>query len=120
MSRARTLLIVTALIAAPLSFAAIPPNTAYAQCALADQCSQQVCRQRHGLQVRYCNRRRSCVDVSERNRRKLNQYLARNEDCLDAREAVASCFSVTDQGHQDAIDQAENAIRTCRVKLGLD
>jgi hypothetical protein len=115
------LLIATAILAGPVSIsAALLPDAALAQCAIADRCSMQVCQQRHRLQVHDCNRKRSCVDVSERNRRKLNQYLMRNEECLDAREDVARCFSVINKGHQDAIDQAENAIRTCRVKLGLD
>jgi len=120
MRHARTLFIAAALIAGPLSVAIIPSDIAHAQCALADQCSQQVCRQRHNVQDRYCNRKRSCVSVNVHNTRRLNNYLTRNEQCLEAREAVARCFSVIDQGHQDAIDQAENAIHTCRVKLGLD
>lgn len=120
MSRARTFLFATTLIATPISFAAIAPDVAHAQCALADRCAPEVCRQRHNVQDRACNRKRSCVSVSARNTRKLNNYLIRNEECLEAREAVAKCFSVTDQGHQDAIDQAENAIVTCKTKLGLD
>lgn len=118
MSRVRSRLTTVALIAGAISLSALMPDLALAQCSTADQCSQQECRQRHQLVDQFCkHQKRSCTKVSARNKSKLKRYLARNEQCLDAREYVGECFSVTNAGHQDAIDATERAIATCETKI---
>ncbi len=118
MSRVRSRLTTVALISGAIALSTLTPDLALAQCSTADQCSQRECQQRHQLVDQYCkHQKRSCTKVSARNKPKLQRYLARNEQCLGAREYVAECFSVTNAGHQDAIDATERAITTCENKI---
>lgn len=119
MSRVRTVLLATALVAGPIALsAALLPSPALAQCSTADLCSAQKCRQLHTAMEQTCKGpKRSCAKVPARDKVTLAVYLQRNEQCLSAREAVDDCFSTTDPGHQTAIEAVERAITTCQTKL---
>lgn len=117
MSRARRLSTITALVIGAVSLSITLPNIAFAQCSVADRCSEGVCNALQRTVHPACDRPRSCVNINAGNKVELARRLVINQECLAARQDVALCFSAPDPGHQQAIQSVENAIVTCEVKL---
>ena len=117
MSRLRSSLLAVTLIAGAISFTALLPNIAIAQCAVADQCSPATCRLRHNAVHPTCDQSRSCANIPANNKVELRRRLAINEQCLRARLDVSACFSDSDPGHDEAIQSVENAIARCQIKI---
>lgn len=118
MSRVRTLIIAAALVAGPIAlFATLLPDIALAQCSKADQCTASVCSALQDEVHPSCDQERSCRDISKNDKTELVRRLLINQQCLLARTDVAGCFSKPDRGHRQAIQDARNAIATCRGKL---
>lgn len=112
----RTASIVTAAILA-VSLSTLPSLPVQAQCANADQCTPDVCRQRQSRVHPTCDVQRSCANVNVNNKPELRRRLTINQNCLAARTNVAQCFSNSDPGHDQAIIQVQNAIDLCQNKL---
>lgn len=116
MSRVSALLTIV-LLAGTISLSVLSPDIALAQCALANRCRPNVCSDLQRRVHPTCDQPRSCTPIHENNKPELRRRLAINQRCLNAREAVARCFSNPDPGHQEAIQSVENAIVTCETKI---
>jgi hypothetical protein len=88
-----------------------------AACSDADNCSTEECNKRQAKVHPTCDQPRSCSNISASRKSELKKRLGINQACLAARMDVAACFSTTDSGHQDAIDDVKKAIKKCQDKI---
>lgn len=68
-----------------------------------------------------CDRERSCNRVEYGDCIKLRDYWRRNSECYAARVTIAiRCYDGGDQGHKQAIQEAQNSVIECDRRLNIE